>query len=122
MTIFRGKVRGRRWVALLAAYAVFFHGFFGGIVLSKHVGTDPFVICYGLGDDGGNGQSNKVPVKHLPCSLCNATQASGTAPQSVISIDIAFVGGERLELQSIARPVHLSEFSPRLSQGPPFNV
>ena len=122
MAFFRKHVFRHRWIALCAAYAVFFHAFFGGIVLGKHVGVDPFVICYGAGDSGGDGKPGTLPIKHLPCSLCSPVHGTATLTAFSNSIDFVFVGGTQMPILPIAISTSPYEDSPRLSQGPPPNA
>jgi len=123
MAFFRNQVCRHRWIALCAAYAVFFHAFFGGIALAKHAGADPFVICYGAGDSASeDGTSGKLPIKHLPCSLCSAVHGTATVPVVSSSIDFVFADGRAMPFQPTALSASSNKDSPRLSQGPPSNA
>jgi hypothetical protein len=122
MKFLRKQTRFRSWSAMIAAYAVVLHAFFGGIVVSQNAAAagSPFVICHGSGDAGDADQNKgQPPAKHIACALLCASHAAGTVPQALPEIVAQFVPNAALPFPAIAGFTRASERTPRLAQAPP---
>lgn len=118
----RRRIALRPWIAGVAAYAVVLQLFLAGLVHQAYAGPslDPFAICYGNGESGGQSLPGKLPTHQLPCVLCVCSAAgvagilpaAATAPAS-IGLSAAFLAAPGTPAVFAARR------TPKLSQGPP---
>lgn len=126
MDFFRKRTRTRSWAAIVAAYAVVLHAFFGGLVVSQNAAAAanvPLILCQGLGGAGDTGHiPAHAPAKNVSCILLCATHAAGTVPQALPEIDAAVSRGVTLPFLAAAEIARPHEHSPRLAQAPPASV
>jgi hypothetical protein len=124
MQFFRRRAKFRSVAAMLAAYAVVLHAFFGGMVLSQNAAaaTSPFVICQGSGAEKTNHDNGQAPVKHISCILLCASHAAGTVPQPLPEVAAEAAKGAALPLIAADGVTRAHERTPRLAQAPPSNV
>ncbi len=114
----------RAIVAIAAAYAFVLQVLLLSLTASQAAaadpGANPYVICFGAGNDAGaDTQSGQNPTK-IHCSLLCAQTMSAAAPApSATMLGFVFDHGSRLEAASTPRPSIPSSPSPKLSQGPP---
>jgi hypothetical protein len=112
----------RPWIAGVAAYAVVLQLFLAGLVHHAYAGPslDPFAICYGNGESGGQRLPGNLPTHQLPCLLCVCRAAgvagvlpAATAVPAAIELRVAF-------LAAPGTPAAVAALrTPKLSQGPP---
>lgn len=123
MRFLRKRTGLRSWVAVIAAYAIVLHAFFGGIVVSQNAAASnfAFVICHGAGGSG-DADGDRTPAKHLSCILHCASHAAGTVPQVLPEIAAQFFPGETASLPRAAEIFRSFERTPRLAQAPPLSV
>jgi len=120
------RVWARCAIGVTAAYALVLQTVLAGALLSQSAAglppspDDPFVICYGAGDDGTHqpGQQQN-PGQHTPCIvLCSVSMSAAIAPPPVVLAERLARGLIRHEPAPPRYDV-ASHPSPRQAQGPP---
>lgn len=107
---------------MIAAYAMALQMLLGAVPAARAdaSGVNPFVICYGLVQDGGGDAGEPAKVNHDICALACAQATSAAADLSAsVVVALPARASETMAARADAAFVLARPPSPRLSQGPP---